>query len=577
MKTRAQTSILIAMLLFTAFVTLSVSMQQDTSPTKYPEHPDYDFKLGEAQVVSSKERQPTPDEVNITRKYYEIAEKWVGAFPLKLIDARDAQPMLVLRTNANGQVDTLSLEDITAPSVPRIRARDSKDMPAAVKRGVTQSDKPSAIFRDMVNLGTMPGSRIMRVSTDSVDWVYIFRKTSKFFNDPNLFEENGLIAYNRNSGKTVFFAGAEYWTFTIKGPWKSNGAKGDTTTTVNILAGKNIPPPSSKDLISVKNWRIPIGNGCSSCHSAGPFVSFPFTDYESYEANGKPKYYRQPEGQKGYKNLGGKFGDNVVPMRTPGMLYEPLIYQLNDEFLEFFENYRPENKKDTFYRNINESIIAAKEKPQSFQVKRLMNPELQACRSCHQIGNLNYLARFPFEAFWFPGLPEGKNLHIRAQLYRKNISAALKERPNTYGIDNEDTMKYRMKGFHNRKLKIPDLHKYVPDEESEYIAALNTIQKMNTGNEEILLSDHWTLNKVRKNTWLYIEEQCASCHNGSVGRNKSDVRLATQRDFSKYINDQRKKEVLRSRLFDQENPMPPGGRFQESVRDVVWNYLKDLK
>ncbi len=542
--------------------------------SNYPDDPNYDFRKGEAEVISYTERQPSPDEIAITLKYYEIALGWVGNFPLAVIDASAAQPMPVLRTLPDGTVQTLTLEDITAKSVPRFR--NSTEVLYAAERGVTQCDKPSAIFRDMENAGCMPGCRIIRVSSESTDWVYVFRKTTKFFTDPNLLEEIGLIAYNRTNGKTAYFAGAESWEFTHKGPWKhSRGPRQDVdsaTATLGVLAGKNIPPPNANNPASVKHWRIPNGQGCISCHSAGPFVSYPFSDYKGYTDAGEPIYYTQPESQQnGRRNLGGKFGNNVVPMRSRGLLYEPLIFQDNEEFIAFMRQYRPKDPEDAFYKDIMNEINRA-ERP---KVRRLRNKEVSACLGCHELGNNNYLERFPEAAFSWKGLPPAT--HERSLLYFANLSETLKNKPNRTSGRNPRPTYFTMAGFHNRKVAMGNqLNDFIPQDSANYHQALEMVAAIAKDPSKGNWQPHWTLPRVQADTWSYIKEVCSDCHNGSSNKGFSTIMLTTQQDFRNYKRKPGKEHVFEERLSSPENPMPPSGLLQESTRELVIEYIQNL-
>ena len=591
-------STLFFLLFFSSSLWLLVSCWKHNEPDPnpisagFPTHAQYDFTQGQAQAAYTEYRNriPSPDEVAITLKYYELAEQWVGKFPVDTISALMAQLMPVLRTKADGTVDTLTVADLKE-STPRFR--QSGEVMDAARAGLTPVDRPSLIFRDMANGGSVPGSRIMRYSTDSVDWVIIFRKGSRFFEDPYLYEENGIIAYNRNSGKTVFFAGSPSWDFTFRNHWRLNTNRNSTPGDplyggANILAGLSIPRPESNNPNSVKNWAIPIGDGCQSCHSAGPFVSFPFTDYAGYTTQGAPVYYTQPVSQQlGRYLINGDslYGHNVVPMRTPGMLYEPLLYQTDPRFRQWWATYAPSNPDDPFYIMVKNTLEATPEKLESLQARRLVNAEVQACRTCHEVGNMNYLQRFPIAAFWLPQIDsQVHDLHERVLFYRANQTDEFTRRKpsatDQFGRTRQGN--HSMAGFHNQRLDWTPLrnHSLGSNAETHYTEALAYIaQLLNEGEAGAQYADHWTLENLQGREQEYLNEQCSYCHgSGNEAMLGSNLRLETDRDYRAYFAMRpENREGLISRL---QTPnalmMPPAGQLPLTVREKLVAYLRSL-
>lgn len=512
-------------------------------------------------------REPSADERAITLEYFRISMDYVGAFPEQYIDARNAAEIAVTRSGV--PVDAASL----GPSVPRFDKPDlAKQIDAALDRGVATADKPSLIFRDMQNVGCMPGSRIQRVSAGAVDWVFVFRKNSDFFEDPYLFNEIGLIASNRETGRTAFFAGTGSVRFRIESEdWPAiAGAPAPTSIELAVLTGKQVPPPRHDNPESVRHWALPMGGAqggsCIECHSAGPFVSFPFTDFAGYDGDGKPSYYEQADGRR------------VVPARTPTMLYEPLNYLTNPDFRAFMQSYQPVDEDDPFYRQVKKEL----ERRDPFVPKRLVDPRAKDCTVCHHIGNGAYSQRFPDAAFFLKPIAEDPELgaergkrYDRSYLNLVNTTPSFIERPNTSAIGdfmhanraaNGEPVLFPMLGFHNRKVTLEDeLGQFKPKTVDAYQGALAAIREMANDPAKAEWDAHWTLERVRAQPLEYLRAACSSCHDGS---DPMLTRLHSKADFQAGGRSH-------FRIENADLPMPPSGQLQPSVRAILVDYLSN--
>ena len=512
-------------------------------------------------------REPSADEEAITLEYFRISLDYVGAFPEEYIDARNAAEIAVTRDGV--AVDPATL----GPSVPRFgQPALGVQIDAALDRGIATTDKPSLIFRDMLNVGCMPGSRIQRVSKGAVDWVFVFRKNSDFFEDPYLFNEIGLIASNRETGRTAFFAGTGSVRFRVESEdWPTiDGKPAPTSIELAVLTGKEVPPPRADDPESVRHWALPMGGAqggsCIECHSAGPFVSFPFTDFAGYDEDGKPSYYEQADGRR------------VVPSRTPEMLYEPLNYLTNTDFRSFMQRYKPVDENDAFYVQVMQELTRL----EPFVPKRLVDDRAKACTTCHHIGNGAYSQRFPDAAFFLKPIADHPDLgaergkrYDRSYMNLVNTTPDFIERPNESAIGkfmhanvdaNGEPVLFPMLGFHNRKVTLKDeLGKFKPETVDVYQNALAAIRDIAREPATAEWDEHWTLERVREQPLEYLRAACSNCHDGGDSELQ---RLHTKAEF------QVGGRSL-DRISNDEHPMPPSGQLQPSVRAILVDYLSN--
>jgi hypothetical protein len=492
----------------------------------------YDWSLdlgGRFNLTEQKVTVVSPEEAAITKEYFAACERDLGKFPVETLDCGDAQEMPV--TSLANQGDTF----------PRITGEGA--LPASLD-DVARCDRPSLIYRDVRNVGCSSGSRIKRVSNATSDWVYVCRKGHKLFNDEHLYSEIGLIGSNRSTGKTCFFAGRSAVTFTV-----AVTADPSKKSELLALAGKKMPVPASD--AGVASWSVPTRPGCTSCHSQGAWLHFPFIEGTNSYAElswgvddlGDPKV--QPVAVKRYIEADGK---PVVPPQRPGALYQPM----------YPDTLPPLVGNDTY------------KWPQALRLK----PDAEGagmCTSCHQIGNQTYSQRYPRSVFYFNDaltIDRGTDGQRRANLYLANLTAGLRGSHNTRMLSAAwgDSTAAQVPGFPItnssgviRIIKDQDIHK----DNTLIRAALDKIDKC--GDSGACWGEHWTIKRVEADPLRYLQETCSYCHSGEA---KSLSRLTTKAEFVNGGN-------AWSRMSNRERPHPPGGRLEESVLTIVGRYLNN--
>lgn len=553
--------------------------------TKESDLPDkYSYK-GQGQPAFIQTLVPSKAQIDINQKYFEICEAELGAFPKETIDCRNAQPILMQRTTSDGKVTRLTLDNIP-DSIPRVRDGENQVTfgPDNLASSITTCDKPSGIFRDMKNVGCVPGDRIGHVRNelsngDQVDWVYICRKNSKFMADEFLYNELGLIGYNRNTGKTCYFAGQATLRFSVETEEEDNKDKSKKKTDIDIIVGKDIPPPKGRDFDkrAVSHWSMPPG-GCTSCHSQGPFVRYPFTEQVCLADEDTEKCSLKPEHSFAtvrecnhflYKNRQALPGDykckKVMPERQPGMLYS-VISPFTDSRLQEHIKDLSSKYKTSQDEYLGEFVGATLEK--WHEPKRLAEKQAEPCTLCHAIGDGRYGERFMQSAFRLGQTVPQADYHFRSRLYWSNLSEKSKEA-----------------GFHDEKIKtavLPaknqgkdskEIKNAVLEDLSEkaYLLAIQRVKECSTSKdkepkERCKWEDHWTLEKIKEEPLNYLKANCSYCHDGNTEWRK----LMTEADY-------KENAAIVMRRIQEDNPaiiMPPSGSLPPSAINIIKAYLQ---
>ncbi|ODT65103.1 MAG: hypothetical protein ABS69_19480 [Nitrosomonadales bacterium SCN 54-20] len=530
---------------------------------------------------------PSKARIEINKKYFEVCEAELGPFPQEIIHCPDAVLIPSERTLAGGKVIKLG-EDLPE-STPRFRNSETGQLKLNADTqlfdDITSCDKPSGIFRDMHNAGCVPGNRIKHLTNQikggqTVDWVYICRKNSNFSKQGSHYNELGLIGYNRHTGKTCYFAGQPTQTLKVNGKWKiieknDEGAPVETIKTeadVALISGEKIPAPgfSKFDEKMVVHWSVPTFGGCTRCHSNGPFIRYPFNEpvclvagssanclrsFSSNEACGK---YLEQTYARGDRI---KYQCRVLkPHRQPGMLYSVVSPFDGDGTLNKFLLAMSEaDKKDKYYEDLMQYPW---EKP-----KRLVSPEAKACAQCHALGNGVY-ATFVNSLFSVHSLKDEKfhpavGENWRARLFLSNVSE-------TQRSDSAHDKKIKSEGI----LPIRVSAKSIKEENElreklslgHYQTALQKINDCDRQPGNCQWDDHWTMERVKKEPFRYLQEHCSYCHTPEMAKPV----LMTEADF-KHPD---LVDKIIGRLHEPTNPMPPSGQLPGSVLNVLSDYLR---
>lgn len=530
---------------------------------------------------------PSQVRIAINKEYFEACEAELGPFPQETINCPDAVLIPTERTLSDGSVVEVGKD--LPESIPRFRNLETGQLTqnpdTQLFDNITSCDKPSGIFRDMRNAGCVPGNRIKHLTSQLkggqvVDWVYMCRKNSNFPGQDQHYNELGLIGYNRNTGKTCFFAGQPTQTIKIKGEWKvqvtEDGKTVDTTRTeadIPLIAGDSIPAPSfSKfDEKMVVHWSVPTLGGCTGCHSNGPFVRYPFNEpvclvsaatdncSVSFASTQACETHLQKE-YAGKDRL--KYQCRTLkPKRQPGMLYSVVspfdpISELNKFLLSMSEA----DKSDEYYKEL---MTTHWNDP-----KRLVSQEVQACTQCHEIGNAVYASTFINSLFSIHKLndgafkPESDELW-RTRLYLSNVSATQR----SYSVHDN-------KIAHEGILPIK-VNAASAKEENElrakrslehYQQALHKIDDCGQNPQTCQWDQHWTLQRVEKEPLQYLQERCSYCH--ALGM--AEPVLLTETDFRKAPVVDR----IIARMNEPTHPMPPSGQLPDSTLDILAAYLR---
>lgn len=490
----------------------------------------YDWTLNLSQGHVNRGFTPTvvgESEQKNTQAYYKLCERELGPFPKDTFSCEDAQHMPV--TGA----DNLGASVIRYQALP-VELSD-----------IATCDRPSLIYRDLRNIGCASGSRIKRMSTATSDWIYVCRKGHAFFADEHLYSEIGLIGHNRTTGKTCFYAGRPAGEFDVS---FTDAEGAEHQDSLAALVGRDLPAPNSQ--AGVAHWSVPTTPGCTECHSHGPWLNFPFVDGKSQyaEFHWRTDVFGEtipvPVANQGYVEDDGL---PVVPARQPGMLYDPVYPHKS----------LPEFDNPTWHWA---------------DVLRLRSNTAGAgmCTTCHQIGNRNYVQRYPHSVFDFgeelsiawqnPGL-------VRADLYKGNLTQLLRGSHNTkmLSVAWAQSAAAKIPGFaleKNTGEVVVSIHDDDIHEPNRNIArALDALDRCAQSSE--CWSPHWTLERVIGDPQHYLTETCSYCHDGS---NPTVPRLLTREDFLKGGD-------AWSRLNNSDNPHPPGGRLQSSLLDALTPYF----
>lgn len=507
---------------------------------------DFDLRLGSGETAENYQVTKVEEEERVqTIEYYEKCEEVLGAFPVSTFSCEDAQLMPTTGVLNPG------------PSIPR---PDAEPLPPKLE-DISSCDRPSLIYRDLKNIGCVSGNRIKRLSTKTSDWVYVCRKGHEFFNDEHLYSEIGLIGYNRETGATCFFAGRPAATVKIT----SRGSDGTSRSAVlSALVGRELHAPTSEK--GVPHWGVPMGTGCVTCHSHGPWLNFPFVD-------GKNSYaeftWVDEKGEPQIKDLdpGGYVesdGAPVVPRRHPGMLYDPVYPQ--DVLQEM-----PGAAWTRAYRLSPQVSDAA------------------ICTTCHHIGNATYSDRYPRSVFHFN---DARKLHTEDDVLKLHTEdGGLKLHTEDGGLDRANLYKANqsvgLRGSHNSKMLtlawaqpatagIPGFVFETPDGQRVNPVKVEDIHRPNVAISKALAAiancsdetadcwkDHFTVASVREDPLSYLKDTCSSCHSPENEKLADIPKLVTKDDFLSGGD-------AWHRLNDSEKPHPPGGQLQPSV-------LKHLK
>jgi hypothetical protein len=509
-------------------------------------------------------------------------------------------------------------------------------------------DKPSLIYRDTRNVGCLPQNRMRRVTTDfdwfydgnlvaqagtvstTVDWIYICRKSNKFFTNANLYQEIALIGYNRTTGKTCFYAGTPIMDWPV-----TNNAGLWTRTVVGVLPGQTIPRPDSTNERSTYHWTVPGGtNGCVRCHSHGPWIKMPFNDIRQPDADGEP----------------------VIPYRQPGMLYDPVLVQKEPAFRTFVAETLA-GKRPFIGRTQMAALVVSPANQHKLLVqlgllgltegnanaaetdnppylaheadgtpraanpwiwnfpKKLMAPEARPCTMCHHIGNWDYGRRLPDTSIFLadagtalPQVGTGVDqLNARARLYFDNLAPFLgtKNRsdvavtPLNPAVGPAHATNYQLLGFHNFRLRgaarenqrveygyqvFPQ--RFMRNTPAEYATALTRIKRCLPANGPGDLgapivgcswSNHFSLESFEKDseTERYLVENCGSCHSGADNTPQPRITSAADMEAEFTRNGAQVYVAARmmARIDDGARPMPPQGQFEELVQNIIQHYL----
>ena len=468
----------------------------------------------------------SPEEREMTLEYFALCERELGEFPADTFSCAEAQDMPVT--------------GVTNPGTSLVRP-DGQAFPAALD-GIASCDRPSLIYRDLRNIGCASGSRIKRLSTEKSDWIYVCRKGHEVFKDEHLYSEIGLIGHNRSTGKTCFFAGRSAVTFplTVK---DERGVERDGE--LLAVLGRVMHAPSGPS--GVAHWGVPSAPGCTQCHSHGPWLNFPFVDGRNRYAEirwgvdefgaAKP----EPIPFTGYVEADGR---PVVPVRHPGMVYDP-VYPY-----------------DVLQSRLREKW------PRAMRLR----PDVEGaglCTTCHQIGNRNYASRYPRSVFYFGddlALDHPSGARNRADLYLGNVSRALRGSHNTRMLGRSwgQSAAAQVPGFPVETdagevittIKDDDIHKNNRNVRRAFAAIDGCTREQESAR---CWQEHWTLERIKADPLRYLRDTCSYCHSKT---NPNLPPLTTREEFIAGGN-------AWSRLKTAENPHPPGGRLEASILAIL--------
>lgn len=530
---------------------------------------------------------PSAVRVAINKEYFEACEAELGPFPQETVNCPDAVLIPTQRTLSDGSVVEVGA-DLPA-SVPRFRNLETGQLThnpdTQLFDDITSCDKPSGIFRDMRNAGCVPGNRVKHLTGQTkggqvVDWVYMCRKNSNFPGQDQHYNELGLIGYNRSTGKTCFFAGQPTETLKIKGEWKvrvtEDGKTVETTRTeadIPLIAGDKLPAPgfAKFDERMVVHWSVPTLGGCTGCHSAGPFVRYPFNEPVclvngggdncsiSFSSTQACETHLAKE-YAGKERL--KYQCRVLkPKRQPGMLYSVVSpFDPSSELNKFLLSMSDADKNDGYYKEL---MTTPWNDP-----KRLVGQEVQACTQCHEIGNAVYASTFINSLFSLHKRhdgafkPAGDELW-RTRLYLSNVSAS-----------------QRSYSYHDNKIAHEAILPIKVDsasakEENEsrakqslerYQQALLKIDDCGLNPQTCQWDRHWTVARVQEEPLQYLQERCSYCHAPGM----AEPLLQTETDFRKAAVAER----IIARMNEPTYPMPPSGQLPGSTLDILAAYLR---
>lgn len=530
---------------------------------------------------------PSAVRIAINKEYFEACEAELGPFPQETVNCPAAVLIPTERTLSDGSV--VPVGKGLPESTPRFRGLETGQLTqnpdTQLFDDITTCDKPSGIFRDMRNAGCMPGNRIKHLSSQIkggqvVDWVYICRKNSDFPGQNQHYNELGLIGYNRNTGKTCYFAGQPTHTLKLKGQWKvlesKDGKPVETTRTeadIPLLAGENIPAPSYTkfDVKMVIHWSVPTMGGCVGCHSSGPFVRYPFNEPVCLVGGGSDNCSMSFSSREVCvahleKEYAGKERlkhqcRTLKPKRQPGMLYSVVSpFDATGELNKFLLAMSAADKNDPYYKELMDT-------PWNVP-RRLVSPEVQACTQCHEIGNAVYASTFINSLFSIrqrndDGFKPAADELWRTRLFLSNVSAT-----------------QRSFSFHDNKIRNEGLlpikvsaHSIKEEDElragqslEHYQKALHRINDCAKTPESCPWDQHWTLDRVKQEPLKYLQERCSYCHAPGM----AEPVLLSETDFRK----QHVAERIIARMNEPTYPMPPSGQLPSSTLDILAAYLR---
>ena len=557
-------------LLFLAFAPVSLLAQQS-----YEDEP-------EITPVAA----PSKVRIAINKKYFEVCEAELGPFPKETVHCPDAVPIPTERTLDNGKV--IELGNDLPESIPRFRQSETGQLrlnpDTRLFDDITSCDKPSGIFRDMRNAGCVPGNRIKHLTNQInggqiVDWVYICRKNSNFPNQTHHYNELGLIGYNRDTGRTCFFAGQPTQTLKVKGQWKilEKNDKGETVeitkteTDISLIAGEKIPAPSFSKFNEkmVLHWSVPTGEGsCVRCHSNGPFIRYPFNEPVCLVAGSSDNCLKSfANNEVCEKHLEQTYAHSerlkyqcrvLKPKRQPGMLYSVVSPFEAGELNQFLSAMSEADKNDAYYKE----LMRPWHKPE-----RLVSPEAKACMQCHAIGSGAY-PTFVNSLFSVHSLKGGKfqpavGEDWRARLFLSNVSESQRS-------DSAHDKKIKTEGILPIKVSARSIKEENDLREKlsleQYQKALQKINDCGQAPKSCEWDQHWTVERVRKEPLKYLQEHCSYCHTPKM----TQPVLMTEADFKRpeLIN------KIISRMHEPTYPMPPNGQLPSSVLNILADYLR---
>ena len=588
---------LVLLCAFTVIATRTTASAKMNAQSSIPQAEDLSNQLPEGYQYEGQDNPkikkfiPASDtKVSINKHYFQACEEALGKIPVEKIDCRDAVPIPVQRTISENKVVKLDASN-TSPSIPRFdnASKQVKQGENGYIENITTCDKPSGIFRDMKNVGCVDGSRTRYLHKtlkkggrkEEVDWVYICRKNNKFLSDPYLFNELGLIGYNRSTGKTCYFAGQPTLEFEVTGNWLADISNKDsvkTTADIEIITGKQIPPPNYSNFNpeSVNHWTAPTGaGGCVRCHSQGPFVRYPFNEPVCLvkKTNNQEKKDSQEKCEQSFseikecqKHVSQDYECRVLkPKRTPGMLYSVISpTDRNGELYKAINSDPTIDKGDKYYKE----LLGPGE--QWHHPQRLVEKDAASCTLCHAIGNGDYYKRFVNSMFSIHSLTAENKLkiqddyHFRSKLFVSNTSDLKRvSTPHDQRLTRKDGILPLPKTELEMSRREFSTKKYV-----EAIKRINECVNLDSNNnpdEKCHWEEHWTPERVAQKPLDYLKANCTYCHTQGM----APPVLETESNFKD------KRERVIARMYNNiKRPMPPSGQLPDSVKDSLIDYLK---